>query len=662
GGLADQLRAAHVVMLGVGLGEAASSSDFDVMSAIVSGTGMNGMNCGGVKEPVPGSFYRVADIDQMLFAFDALNPDPQVNDTKPVCHGQVCQEARHNFVLDPSVRSVNILGSGGGSGIVPYLISPAGQQVELPRKDGKVQLTLDGMPVSYEWQSGSAQTVSLHSDNSPKWPGQWAIVYVDTTGEHPDAVSRVSIHITTDIFPAVKLDQQSAWRSGQVMKAVRFGLVDGVGNPVDPDSLAGSAVLSAVLVVDGGASVNVLTSVPKTAIEDPVDVDLGDVEPGPATLRMSLVITTAPATNPRGVQIAPGTTLSPQRVDVPVQILPELGLPAPGQRIDFGTVEGVKGATSPLRITGPGCVWVAAGDHATTVAAPDGIGTVSLTSTASGPNNCLTVGPGQEADLPVTLHTEHDGHGGLSGELPIHIAPQDKPGEFQTVDIAFIASMVRPVSTTNFVLAFLAALLLGPGIPVALLYAAKWFVGKIPGAPMLAERIPVEVDAGVVLRDGQPFAMADTDLVTPVPGLAGGARHLTVRGVDLSVVTGHSPFGNAHVRVAAPGLFSAGSELPSTDASGLQAVLPLAVHGTWVVLHDPDGAPNRAEVLLMVAGQTDTRQRQKLYEDVERRLPELLTALRDHSGVAQSVPGDGPSPFGGEPVPGGDQSFDPFRG
>lgn len=654
GGLADQLRSAHIVMLGVGLGD--NASDFDVMSAITTGAGPNGTTCGDITDPKPGAFYRVSDIDQMLFAFDALNPGPGVDDSKPVCRQTVCPQARHNFVLDPSVKSVHILGSGGMPGIVPYLISPSGRQLRLPKRDGNVDTGIDGMPVSYKWRSGSAQTVSLHGADSPKWPGQWAIVYVDTTGEHPDAVSRVSIHITTDIYPALVSDPGS-WHAGQTRQGVRFGLVDAQGNPVDPNGLAGRAVMSAVLDPRDAAPLQLLTSVPKDAIAKPVDVDLTGVAPGPATLRMSLVITTAPAPD------APGTTLSPQKVDVPVQILPKIGLPAPGKRIDFGTVEGANGATARLKVTGPGCVWIADGEPTTIAAAPDGIGNVSLTSTAAGPADCLKVDPGQQGDLPVTLRTEHNGHGGLNGTVPVHIAPEDNPGEAQTVDVTFVGSLVNPLSTTNFVLVFLAALLLGPGIPLALLYAAKWYVGKIPDAPMLAQRIPVEVDADVVLRDGEPFQPADTDLVTPVPGLAGGARRLTVAGVDLSTVTGRSPFGTAHVGVDASGYVSAGSDMPSTDDTGLRAVLPLAVHGTWVVLHDPAGAANRADVLLMVHGQADVAARQKIYADIERRLPELLTGLRRRALEAELVPAreDDPqtaSPFGAAPVPtGGDDPF-----
>lgn len=658
GGLADQIRASHIVMLGVGLGDKATSRDFDVMSAIVTGTGPHGTTCGSITDPTPGAFYRVANIDQMLFAFDALNPTPGIVDSKPVCHQRVCREARHNFVLDGSVKSVNILGSGGMPGVVPYLISPSGQQLQLPKKDSRADVSIDGMPVSYRWRSGSAQTISLRSANSPKWPGEWAIVYVDTTGQHPEAVSRVAIHITTDIFPALDQTPNLPWRAGQVRKDVTFGLVDGQGKPIDPNTLAGKAKLSAVLAVDGQAPVPVLDSVPKNDIAKPVDVDLGNVKPGQATLRMSLVITTAAPPGKPG----PGTTLSPQQVDKPIQILPKLGLPAPGQRIDFGTVQGTHGATTDLQVTGPGCVWIAEQDRPTVKAEPDGIGTVSVTSTAAGPDNCLKLDNDQKAGLPVSLHTGHDGHGGLNGTIPIHVAPKANPNQAETVDATFTASMVNPLNTTNFVLVLLAALLLGPGIPLALLYATKWYVSKIPDAPMLAERIPVEVDADAVLRDGKPFEMAETDLVTPVPGLAGGARTLTVQGVTLSAVTGRSPFGSGYVTVDVAGYVSAGSEMPPTDAGGLRAVLPLAVHGTWVILHDPRGAADRAEVLVMVRGQSDLGQRRKLYEDIGRRLPEMLRALRRRAVEAQlAFPDSGsqpPSPLGADPV--AEATDDPF--
>jgi hypothetical protein len=144
--------------------------------------------------------------------------------------------------------------------------------------------------------------------------------------------------------------------------------------------------------------------------------------------------------------------------------------------------------------------------------------------------------------------------------------------------------------------------------------------------------------------------MADTDLLQMVPGLPpGGARKLTVRGVRLTATTGRSPFGTGHVTVDADGMVGVGSELPGTDSSGLHAVLPLAVHNKWVLMHDPAGPPNAAEVLLLVAGLTDTVARERIYDDVGRRLPELLSALRHRAvdaGLVRAADSERASPFG----------------
>lgn len=654
-GLADQLRSSNIIILGIGLGAKQTPGDFNVMSAISTGKGLQGMSCGSITDPVPGDFFPVANIDDMLFAFDALNPDPQVTEQGGVCPLKVCPEARHNFVLDRSIKEVNILGSGGVPGVEPYLVSPSGQTLPLPKKDGAQNVSVDGVPVTYQWQSESAQNISLQNSNVPRWTGLWAIVYVDTTGQHPDAVSKVSIHITTDIFPALVGADKVSWHSGQVLQGLTFGLVDGQGKAMAPTDLAGSATMSASLAPDGAAPIPLLTAAGKDDIAKPVDADLTKVEPGHATLRMSLVVTTAPTTDLTGGPVE-GTQLSPQEVDVPIQILPKAGLPTPGQRIDFGTVEGTKGATAQLSITGPGCAWIGDGDAATVTGSPDGIGTPHLGSSANSGQNCVKVQAGETAQLPVTLRTDRNGHGGLNGTVPVHVSTLDNPDDAQVVKVAFTASMINPLNTTNFILVLIAALLLGPGLPLALLYASKWWASKIPDNPLLAERIPVEVEHDAVLRGGEPFAMADTDLVHPVAGLPpGGTRHLSVAGVTLSVVLGRSPFGSGSVVVNADGLVSVGSQLPGSDKTGLRAVLPLAVHNTWVLLHDPRGPETVAEVLLLVAGTTDTAARERLYEDVAQRLPELLSGLRlraMHAGLGAgfAAPGETASPFGDAPA------------
>lgn len=667
GGLADQVRSSEIVMLGIGLGAKESPADFDVMSAISTGTGLNGMKCGNITDPVPGDFYPVANIDDMLFAFDSLNPDPGINTQGPVCQVQVCEEARHNFVLDRSIKSVTILGSGGFPGVVPYLVSPSGAQVELPKKDGKVDVEIAGTPVSYEWQSDTAQSIALTNKGGGDWAGQWAITYVDPNGEHPDAVSKVNIHITTDIFPALSGSDGLEWHSGATLEDLKFGLVDGKKKPVDPVSLAGTAEMTVQLVPDGKEPIPLMEAAAKEDIGKPVTADLSKVDPGHATLKMSLVITTAPAMDPAGVQIAPGTKLSPQTQDLPVQILPKEGLPTPGERIDFGTVQATKGATAELAITGPGCAWIEDGATVTSTASPEGIGNVTVSSSSNSADNCLKVDEGQISQLQVTLRTEHDGHGGLNGTVPLHVASVENPDDGQVVEVPVAASLIKPLNTTNFVIVLIAALLLGPGIPLGLLYLSKRWVTKIPNIPLLAERIRVEVNQDMTLRDGEPFAMADSDLIQPVTGLTEGTRRLSVLGVTLNAVMGRSPFGAGRVVVDAGNLVSVGSELPGSDDTGLHAVLPLAVHNTFVVLHDPRGPATQAEVLLLVSGNTDTAAREKIFEEVARRLPELLNGLRLRAVQAgMASPYDqahDASPFGGTVGGGGAApGYDPFGG
>ena len=124
-----------------------------------------------------------------------------------------------------------------------------------------------------------------------------------------------------------------------------------------------------------------------------------------------MVITTAPATDPSGAQIAPSTQLSP-RTRSARAVLPKLSLPVPGERIDLGTVQAAKGATASLNITGPGCAWIADPDGAKVVTTPDDIGTTRLSSTGNSAQNCVKVQAGQTGQLPVTLRTDRDGQGG----------------------------------------------------------------------------------------------------------------------------------------------------------------------------------------------------------------------------------------------------------
>ena len=124
------------------------------------------------------------------------------------------------WLVQRAAAVLRVIGSEGGG---PRLADLA-PKVDLPKKDGKSETTLDGIPVTYEWKSDSAQEITIAGPDNPAWVGQWALVYVDTTGQHADAISKTNIHITTDIFPAVTIDDAKPWRrAGHQGRRVRPG-------------------------------------------------------------------------------------------------------------------------------------------------------------------------------------------------------------------------------------------------------------------------------------------------------------------------------------------------------------------------------------------------------------------------------------------------------
>ena len=159
-------------MLGIGLGANQTPHDFDVMSAISTGKGMQGMTCGAITNPVPGDFFSVSNIDDMLFAFDALNPDPGVTDQGGVCQIKVCPEAPRDFRAGPIHQRGQHPGFGGRARRrTGLLVSPSGQTLVLPKKDADVNLNVDGVPVTYKWQSESAQSHLVAEQQRPALDG-----------------------------------------------------------------------------------------------------------------------------------------------------------------------------------------------------------------------------------------------------------------------------------------------------------------------------------------------------------------------------------------------------------------------------------------------------------------------------------------------------------
>jgi len=676
GGLADQLRASRVYTFAIGLAAGrVEPSDFDLMRSIATGEPTATGPCGNVVEPWPGEFELASDIDDLLFAFDALSTpgSPPLQQEEGICQSALSEICRHRFVLDSSIKKVHILGSVDAKGIQAQLILPSGAVVPLTEKTvGRITTLIQGgITIDYSWQSEETVSIDLgNAARSDQWSGAWALAFVDPSATTQNGVSRSNIHISGDLLPAWTNQGDTILHSGDRVPGVVLGVVDTDRAAVDPTTILGDLALTAVLTGRDGTATELAAGLDKSRLGAPVELDLTDVPPGAATLSLTLDVTTAAATGPDS-SVVPGTKLAPQRVDLPVQVASPLNYPEVAPAISFGIVEGETERTEQLEVTGPGCVWVEGDTAARTTVAPQDAGKVAVTAPeARSAGTCLVVEEGAEAQLDLRMSTERVGNGTVTGSVLVLIAPIGEPDRAKTVDVAFSADLRKPLNAWNFWLALLAAVLLGPGIPIALLYAAKWMTARIPARSLMACRIPVTVEGSWVRLDGSDFLMHERDFSAMVPIPARGARQLIVAGVQLRSRTGRSPLGagfvTAEVAGAASGMVAASSEVPAFRSGGRQALLPLAVHNRWVVLHHPAGPPDVAEVLLLVGGDTQPGQRADLFADVARRLPAVLARLREAAGggaaTAGPAPGHGPfgggpGPFGGGPGPSGGGPF-----
>ncbi len=650
GGLADQLRSSGIVTFGIGLSpDAGKSADFDLLKSIVTGESTPTGPCGKVTSPITGAFYLAQNIDDLLFAFDAFSTpgQPPMQTESGVCPGAaICEEAKHRFVLDNSVRGVSVLASADKAGLIPVLVPPVGPPKILAQSGGSTE-KLGGVSADYKWLSDRSLTIQLVGAGTPEWPGVWALLFQDPSGD-PAARTKSSIHIAGDLFP-VWPDSKSTVLHQDSVVAVTFGVVDGRQAPVDAGALLGKANLSVTLTDAAGTEHQLVQAVPKDQIAAPRDLDLHGVVPGNGTMRLTLSVTTADAVDASKVPF-PGTALAPQSVDLPVAVSPPVGYPTIANAVvDFGKLEGTGERTAELTATGPGCVWLPTEAPVDLVAAPDGVTDVKVTSDASTPGNCLKLAEGANGQLPLTISVQHGGNGVVNGTIHTMVAPTDQSAPPVQVDVPFTLAMERPLKAAVFWANLITALVLGPGIPLLLLYAMKWYGAKIPGGSLCAKEIPVRVQGTTVLRDGQPFTLRADDLnqLTTVP--PGGVRNLHAASAELRTHVGISPFGRGYVVATSPGQAGAGAS-GAVHGKTPDAKLPLDVHNRWFVLHAPAGSPENASVVLLVTGDAGPEVRERMAREVNENLPQVLADLR-----ANSAPPDGD---GETPVPATDNPFD----
>ncbi|GAB07335.1 hypothetical protein M2359_000526 [Gordonia amarae] len=655
GGLVDQVRSSDIITVAIGLaGKDVKAADFDLLKSIATGEQTSTGPCGDVRSPVPGDFYLADDIDDLLFEFDKLSTpgQPPLTSETGACAVKVCDEGKHRFVLDSSVGSVNILASADRAGLTPVLVSPDGTETRMAGdKAGTAEV--GGVRIGYSFPSGKAVSIRMTNPQAGQWRGAWALVFLAPDSEAA-AKTRSQIHIRGDLSATWLGEKNTALHSGDTVD-MKFGLRNGAGKQIDPTDIPGTASLTTELVPASGRAITIGRDIPKARIARSRPLDLGSVAPGRATLRMTLSVTTASARDHEGVLVQ-GTALSPSTVELPVTVDPPVGYPKVDGKLDFGTFEGEGTATATLKVTGPGCVWL---DKSTIVAAPDGADGLAISSDASAKEKCVKVAEGAERELTVRLAVPTAVNGDVNGTLRVLLGPDQAGEQPIATEVPFTAALQKPLNTTSFAIALIVALILGPLIPLLVLYLAKWLTSRIPGRALRAEQIQVRVDGSTVTRGGAPLAVRDDEFVRLVPGLASSTRKLDLGGIALHTRIGRSPFGTGYVVATAPGMAGAAGRSGDRVGATPDARLPLAVHNSWFVLHDPRGPENAATVVLLVGGDAGRSVIDRLVTEVGEHLPRVLPGLRadalrnipeNERPVTQPGPGN---PFGGGGTGGG---------
>ncbi|OFE16163.1 hypothetical protein BA895_19940 [Humibacillus sp. DSM 29435] len=619
GGVADQIRSQDIITFGIGL-SSDRKPDFGFLRKMTTGEG----GCGKIVQPVSGAFIEAANIRDLFFGFDQIagGDTPAVVQRGGVCGATACPQGTHSFVLDSSISKIHALADSDADGSSITLVDPAGGRLNLAR-GASGSGSLPGGKVTWQWLGDASVSVDVERTADTAWTGQWSLRF--SAPNPAGKTSRSSLRIFGDLLPKWPASTSTVLRAGEVLKDVTFQLVHVDGSPVDPARLSPRTTLTASLVLADGTSLPVATGLSGSSIAAPQTIDLTGVDPGSATLRLALAVTTKDwASLGRSV---PGTVLEPQVNDISVDIRTPANYPSLAKSVDFGTITEAGQVSGSVAVTGKGCVWLDGAPTVTT--SPADAPGIGITSTATNKANCVS------GSLPLSFSSDDVGDGLVSGSATVMVLPQDRTASPVKVSVTFTADMQRPINPWYFLLALVGLTLLGVAVPVALLYLAKFVTAKIPGTSLSAGSVRGEVSAGSGSFLDAGCSLTPQQLLSqPLP--QGGSRRVSIDGKTLMTKAGLGLTEPGYVRVEHPGRISAAG--PTGAQSKGHARLPLAVQNQWCVALDPTN-PRGGEVEVTFFTVTGAPGWDTLVSGARRALPEVVRGLR--SQIPESTPDAG---------------------
>lgn len=623
-GLADQVRSDDITTIAVGL-SSTQKPDFGLLKGLSVGSG--GTACGALTSPAPGAFFEASNIDGLFFAFDQFASPGQrpITQNSGLCDKVGCPGGSQSFVVDSSIGRVHGLASSTVAATTMVLRSPGGKLFPLAR-EGAHTIAVPGAEASWSWVSPSTVSFDLKRTDDKAWTGQWTISFVSQQAGQ----SRSSLHLYGDITPVWTNQQGATLRTGQ-SPALTFGVTHADGSALNPTTLSDKTILDVDLVGHDGKVTPVVHGLKQAAIADTKRVSLAGIAPGPASLRMTLRVTTKPWTS--GKQTIPGTVLEPQVKNYAVTVLPPASYPTIPATVDLGTTEGTDEVTGHIPLTGQGCGWI--DGAARTTGAPDGV-TAQVSSSANGSVSC------SEKSIPLSVKPSAVGNGLLSGTVTVMIRGKNADAKPVAQQVAYRLEMQRPANQAVFWPTLIGLTLLGLLIPLALLYAVRFATTKLHGSSVTVGSVRGPID------ENQQFLSHSTvlDENTASSVALGGQREIAADGKVFRARMGLAPTEIGYVLVEQPRVPAAGRGGRSRKGS---AVLPLALTNTWLVSLDPQ-SPHTGDVEVTFLVPPDRHGWDELLADAVSEVADVVRALRADLPASTEPPaGDAWDSQGGAP-------------
>ncbi|MDR1449029.1 MAG: hypothetical protein LBI84_02295 [Propionibacteriaceae bacterium] len=676
GGLIGDLRRAKIRVFGLGFNNDPGYS-FDLMKALTEGGDYAGTVCGPAVSGMvpPGTFFNES-ADSLALALTVITATGEPIQV-PVCPRFDSERCGVNFRLNSWINKVSlsaIANSNLQGNFQVFLTTPSGDRQELGPGDG--QADVGGVALSWQWWGPAKVTAELSGQGNAWEGGDWNIQLVGAVVDQADeclADDPRCGYLSLELVPAVKpvLVQLTDTESGRVIvqdnqlkdgQSIRIGRAlkadyailysDGTKAGEPPDGVEPNF---SVAYEWPGREIDAYDITKSLELNDdgvyvhhPDSVSSADQ--GDVVIRLSirLEITVSSA---QGGQT--NTVFQPVENGIAIPLKPAAGYPQidSTEVLDLGEFNDDTGfsvtRTIHASLSGngqPGCVWLPP-DQASPA---EGLGEITLASPNNSRENCLAVPAGGGADLEVAFTAAKAGTAlTFSGAFEVLSAPGTSSEAAQTVQINFRGS-ARHMNEPQRTGVTLACIVLGLALPLGIWQIIRRRSSVIPADNAItAWRLPVKVENGQVLRDGQPVATkpddADRGYRRYIP-ITRRCRSLEVFEVKLSAVTGW-PWGISRVKALADNFYLAAGT-GEAQARGVpvdadhHCELPLAIHDSWLLAVDPRQPADEAVLFLLVNAAHENRV-DDLLRRVREEAPAIIDRLRkaaaDGGAVSQPV-------------------------